>query len=301
MLLGLALLATQVGELPAPTGVHPVGTRLLALVDQTRPGPDGSPGRPLTVQLWYPAAPEGGEPAPYATDDDLLAWLVDLEYYGQSAATLEGWASLTTHARRDAPFAAPEAGGPFPVLLFSHGLGVARMNYTALAAELAGQGFAVAVVDHPAGGVTITTDGQMLSTEDDPEIEPHWMERCEDWAADHRLVLTALAERFPVGLATDRAGVLGHSMGGAAALLAGGGDPRLVACADLDGAPTAVIEQQGLRRPSLFVKAVAVYPGPGQPDDLAALWSELAARGPAPGLSPRSGAPGTCPSATRPS
>jgi len=268
------------GGLPAPTGALPVGTRVLFLVDRTRPSPlePGVAGRPLMLQLWYPCeGTSGSGPAPYVPDPNLLELLVDQGYYGQTEETIRGWSAIETHARLDAELA-PQ--GERPVLLLSHGLGVSRMHYTALAVELASHGYAVATIDHPRGGVTVLGDGAVLSTADDPELEARWEERGLEWVADFAFALDELARRFPQGeLALERVGVLGHSMGGAAALAAGGRVARIAACADLDGAPFSLTEQEGLARPSLFVKSEPVYSD-----------AELAAKGRTRGTGPRTGA-----------
>jgi len=254
LILLLAPLAAE-GGLPPPTGPHPVGTRIHALVDRARtaPAPPGE-ARPVMVQLWYPCDGSSGTgPAPYLPDPSLVELLVDLDYYGQGETNLRAWSTLDTHARLEA---APAAGGPFPLLLLSHGLGVSRANYTALAVELASRGYAVAAIDHPCGGLVVTGEGQVLSTDDDPGLEEHFEVRALEWVDDFRFVLDELAKLYtPEVLRLERVGVLGHSMGGAAALAAGGRDPRIVACMDLDGTPLACTEEEGLRRPSLFVKS----------------------------------------------
>ena len=244
--------------LPAPTGPSAVGTRVLFLVDRTRPAPRGEgAGRPVVVQLWYPAVAGSGKgAAPYAIDPSLIDLLVDQGYYGQKAELIESWRAIETHARLEAEL----AQGPLPVLLLSHGLGLSRASYTALAVELASHGYAVAAIDHPCGGATLLEDGSVLTTGDDPELEAHWEERGMEWVADFGFVLDELAHRFDDGqLALERVGVLGHSMGGAAALAAGGRVGRIAACADLDGAPFARTEREGLARPSLFVKSEPDY------------------------------------------
>src|SRR6185503_4806543 len=259
LMLLLALVLAQAADvLPAPTGPSPVGTRILFLTDRSRPAPSGEgSGRPLMAQLWYPAvASSGTGPARYVPDPSLVDLLVDEGYYGQPAERIGSWREIDTHARADADFA---GGAPFPLVLLSHGLGISRMNYTALAVELASHGFAVATLDHPRGGVVVLGDGAVLTTSDDPELEARWEERALEWVADFRFAIDELARRFPGQVAVERVAVIGHSMGGAAALAAGGRDERIVACADLDGAPLALTEKNGLARPSLFVKSDPLY------------------------------------------
>src|SRR5262245_30042981 len=124
----IALLTHGTGQgLPTPTGSRPVGTRVSCWIDRSRPAPTGEgSGRPIMVQLWYPAAaptgPSGGPvsgkgPAPYVPDPNLLELMIDQGYYGQTPELIRSWTEIDTHARLDAE---PAADGPFPVLLFSH-------------------------------------------------------------------------------------------------------------------------------------------------------------------------------------
>jgi len=271
-----ALLQADPG-LPAPGGPHAVGTTTLCLVDRTRPAPGGGEGgRALMLQLWYPAREgSGAGPAPYLPDPRLGEAMIEQGYFEQAPGWIRSWSTLATHARLDADLV---EGEPLPVLLLSHGLGVSRMHYTCLALELASHGYAVAALDHPRGGLVVLEDGTRLSTEDDPELEEHWEERALEWVDDMRFALDELGRRFPGRLALGHVGVLGHSMGGAAALAAGGRDGRVAACADLDGAPLALTEREGLRCPALFVKSEPVYSD-----------AELAAKGRTRSSSPRTG------------
>ena len=139
-------------------------------------------------------------------DASLTELLIDQGYYGQKEELLRSWSAIDTHARLEADF---EAGGPWPVLLFSHGMGLSRVNYTALAVELASQGYAVATLDHPRGGITVLGDGAVLSTEDDPEFEARWEERGLEWVDDFRFALEELAKRFPEELDLGRVGAIG--------------------------------------------------------------------------------------------
>jgi predicted dienelactone hydrolase len=96
-------------------GKRQVGYRTLTYVDQSRATPankeyPGAPTRTLTVEVWYPAsAPEG-----------------------------------TT---RDAPLDA--SGGPFPLIIHSHGFMDSRLGEGYLAEHLASHGYVVASPDYP--------------------------------------------------------------------------------------------------------------------------------------------------------
>ena len=250
--------------LPTPTGPFAVGVGALHFTDSSRATSRSIRTRPLTVQLWYPAQPTSGtEFAPYVTEPALLDAMLRDRYLDLDSATMRAWTRMRLAARRNArPAAVPDARG-WPVLVLSHGMGVARMHYSALAQELASHGYVVFAIDHPIGGFTLAPDGRLLR----PGIDSlHYAERpivnaVRDWAIDDAFVLrsaTALlsqpsASLVTLAIDTTRAGVVGHSLGGAAALQACRAPSPFVACADMDGAPFGDIETLGVGKPTLVL------------------------------------------------
>jgi dienelactone hydrolase len=220
--------------------------------------------RPLTVQLWYPARRSAGaERAHYATDPALLDAMVRDGYLDLDSTTIRDWARVRLAARRDAPPAAAPSARGWPVLVFSHGMGVARMNYAALAQELASHGYVVLAIDHPIGGFTLAPDGKLLRPGADSLHYPSRpiVSLVRDWAIDDALVLRRAAALLrapsasPVALDLDTTsvGVLGHSLGGAAALEACRTQSLFLACADMDGAPFGDVETEGVGKPILVL------------------------------------------------
>jgi predicted dienelactone hydrolase len=124
------------------------------LTDVDRRDGEFPAGRPITLQLWYPASRPADSTAPYLAEPALEAALLRQRYYGVDSAALTQWASLPTHASVGA---APQSSG-LPLLLFSVGLGVIRANYTSIAEELASRGYVVAVVESPLQGLMVTAD-----------------------------------------------------------------------------------------------------------------------------------------------
>lgn len=262
-------------QLPAPEGPHPVGTTVLHVVDSTRADPaDAGRRRELMVQLWYPAASGGGAAARYVPGAAAEAMRRD-GYYDVDSLTIDAWSRVRTHARSDAPVI---HGTRLPVLVLSHGLGVSRAHYTALVEELASRGYTVAAVDHPYGGVAALPDGRVLTAGADPgdlRNDSTLGLRVQQWAADAGVVLDRLRAmdgartgRFGGRLDLARAGMLGHSLGGAAAVEACRTDARFRACADLDGALYGPVAETGPARPTLVIRSRPVYSD-----------EELAARG----------------------
>lgn len=262
--------------LPAPTGRFDIGTTVFTITDSSRADSlmKGTRYRQLNVQLWYPVdARRGGVHARYLAEPALLPVLLGSQYYGIDSATLRTWGELTTHAWLNA---APRRGS-YPILTFSHGLGVVRANYTSLVEELASHGFVLAMIDHPHSGVAVMPDGSIVSAADlgnavnDPAATRR---RAVDEAADITFVLDRLERRTvapsaaAVGPTIDwrRAGAIGHSSGGLVAVEACNRDARLRACADLDGGPVtpagepmADFAARGVTKPALVLRSQPLY------------------------------------------
>lgn len=162
-----------------------------ALQTHPRPQPETMPGhirteiavpgrdRPVTLNIWYPAADDG--------EAGLL---------GQNALFYGAWV-------REGATPLP---GKRPVLLLSHGSGGNAARLSWLAAPLASQGMIVIGPDHPG-----TTSG-----DSDPFQTVKIWERPEDLSAALDLILTAPPAGLTAD--PDRVGALGFSLGGASAL-----------------------------------------------------------------------------------
>ncbi len=222
---GIALLApiarAQSPDTPAfaARGPYPVGVREFVIADDERP---------LAVTVWYPALNPAGAP-------ETTVYLPDLfPIPGQAIA--------------DAP---PDvAGGPYPLVIFSHGFGGFRYQSTYLTEHLASYGFVVMSADHP-GSSILDLLGEDVSLDEvrqiltDSESEGQLLGRLMERGQAERgleLVSVSLALRpldvlreiaFAEALtAADRAlagaidlqriAVSGHSFGGYTALAAGG-------------------------------------------------------------------------------
>ena len=151
-----------------------------------------------------------------------------------------------------------------PVVLFSPGLTGVRGQNTGWAMDLASHGYVVVALDHPYDSAAVLRrDGSIVrttvtATGDDAEDNRAADRLTAIRAADLRFVLDELHRvggprapgeppvDIPEGLThlvgrldLNRVAVAGHSIGGAAALLAAGHDPRMRAVVNLDGLPRA--------------------------------------------------------------
>lgn len=249
---GVAAWALPRPEFPAPTGPHSVGTTVLQWTDEQRPEEataDAEDRRTVVVQVWYPAVAQlGATRARYLGRTEHEAHSVseaEARYLGVPGLALSHLVDARSAAVPDAPVLhLPER---FPVVLFSPGLGGVRTQNTVWATELASRGYAVAALDHPydsaavtlADGTTIGTRVAATGNDNDDR------RRAERWAAirasDLSFVLTQLGEEAGSPLTrrldTSRAAATGHSLGGAAALLAARQDQRFRAVIDIDGFP----------------------------------------------------------------
>ncbi|MFD6889408.1 alpha/beta hydrolase [Streptomyces sp. NPDC059957] len=250
-----ALAAGRVIDLPAPTSRRPVGTIDLHLVDHDRDDPLAPDRRPreLMVQLWYPALTTAGfSRAPYTTSRVAAALEAGLPL---KAGTL---GSVRPHARAGAP-AVP---GALPLVLLGHGRKGGRSNCTALAEELASYGYLVAGIDH-------TYDAAVVEFPDGRAVHSVLPEESDDWdrqerleigarVGDLRFVATTLTRRRRSPCAAPRGiGVVGHSMGGAAAAELLRVDDRFAVGVNLDGALFgSPVADLGLDCPYLLLTAL---------------------------------------------
>jgi predicted dienelactone hydrolase len=261
-----------VPRLPDPTGPYAIGTQTFYLVDESRSEiytDDPADKREIMMQVWYPAEPDAeGETAVYLADLDVmgpaLAERLDLPSFLLNHVNLAKMDIL-----KETPLLAADA--PYPVLLFSHGLGGIRAQNMAVVRDLVSNGFVVAAIDHTyANAITVFPDGRVvfynpdvLSGAGDP---PHTSNTLVGvWADDIGFVLDEMAAwneeeggAFNGRFDLSRIGVFGHSTGGGAAVEFCGRDERCRAGVGLDAWVVPVsddIVAAGLSQPFLFLRA----------------------------------------------
>lgn len=254
--LGVAILPPlllPIPSTPPPDGPYPVGTLTLMLVDESRTelyGDDPTSPRAIMVQVWYPAAPaESAQPAPWLNHMEVMGPAISAEL-GMPSFFLDHVRYSRSHAYPEAPVA---AGGPFPIILFSHGWNGFRAQNTFQMETLASHGYVLIAPDHTYGAAaTVFPDGRAALN--NPEALPYeqglpadeFLARArtlgDQWAGDLSFILDTLQSPAPDSLLTllnghldfEHIGALGHSTGGGAAIEFCARDPRCDAVFGMD-------------------------------------------------------------------
>jgi pimeloyl-ACP methyl ester carboxylesterase len=259
--------------LPPSTGPYSVGAATLRFVDTAALSSHTSLVRPITVRAWYPSvAGTGTSTVPYVSDPALLDSMIANKYLDEPEPEMRAWKDLRLTARLTAKPAVPRIRAGWPVVIFSHGFGVSSINYASLIQELASRGYVVLSVDHPNGGFALAPDGKLLvpgrdslrvrrradSLDDSPDSTLAWLTKT--WAREGALAVRRVAN-FAVRAAgggrlrldTTRVAMIGHSIGGAAALQACRDQRMISACVDMDGQPFGDVEVLGVGKPFLVL------------------------------------------------
>lgn len=248
-------------DLPKLTGPYATGTTYYQLLDSNRNETftvDPLDKRQLALQIWYPSAGAGTQPASYIPSP--LSAVSDFGLFNL----------VRPRSFLDVALASDQAA--YPVLLFSHGFGELSQTYTAQAEELASYGYIVASVTHTFDAlVTGLPDGQIIPL--DPNLvadftnpstyESASIKETKLRAADLQFVLDELDKlnaSDPQNLLTGKldlgkVGVFGHSLGGATAAEAMRIDSRFDVGLNLDGSMWGEVVETGLDRPFMLMNA----------------------------------------------
>lgn len=249
-------------DIPAPKGPHLVGSTIYRGVDGGRAElatPDAADRRQVIAQAWYPAAAARGPKVAYMDGLGRLPGSV----YGLPRFIFRRFGETDTHAALDAPVSTARAG--WPVVIFSPGYGAPRAVYAGLLADLASRGYVVIALDHPyESAIVQLADGRVVGpapfrARGDTGV-PHMERQVVVRAADVRFVLDRLDRGEGLGplagrLDLTRIAAIGHSFGGATAVLTASQDARIRAAADIDGMLYGVVRGAGLRGPLLLLES----------------------------------------------
>ncbi len=203
-----AAVAASQAEAYAQPGPFPVGVAELT-------------GGPVPITVFYPGL-SGDEEGKTRATYDLEAWLPPAE-----AAKITQAQTFSMDAYAGLAPADPD-GGPYPLVVFSHGLAGYRLQSTFLTTHLASWGFVVASVEHPYRNLTAVFGdlGPLVAGLGSPE-SPDVVQLI---GAIDEVEAAATASTGPLAgltVETTRVGAVGHSAGGFAAYGAAATDPRI--------------------------------------------------------------------------
>ena len=186
----------------AAYGDHVVGARTFELsnpgqIDIVNTTADNAPtyDRPLTVEVWYPAA-DGVEAGG--------------TYEGVSLRAASVQVALEGQAVRDA---APAAEGSFPLIVISHGYPGNRFLMSHLGENLASKGYVTVSIDHTDS--TYADQNAFGSTLLNRPLD-------QDFVVETFSDFSSVSAELAAIIDGDTVGVIGYSMGGYGALIYGG-------------------------------------------------------------------------------
>lgn len=243
---GLTASALPVFTLPKLTGDYAAGVQYIHLVDETRMDPflDRSPQkRELMLKVYYPAKTDASQPlAPYFHSPQLLDSFA--AFYGMPDFAFDHLNLVKTRSKENLPIADDQQ--TYPVILFSHGAGTSMEVHTSQSEDLASHGYIVVSIDHTFVSAATVLPDRIIShheattnfnTPEPAEIITQIM------ADDISFVIDTLTEMqagkirsiFQRRLDLENIGVIGHSVGGAAAYNLAINESRVKAAINLDG------------------------------------------------------------------
>lgn len=261
-----------VPKLSKPGGAFPVGTRIFTLVDTTRKERYSMVDEPrrFMIQVWYPADPKPEDSlAPWMENGKLFARAI-AGYLGLPDFFLDHLQLVKIPAYRDAQ--PKDSGGPFPIILFSHGWNGFAAQNSNQALELASRGYIVVGMQHTYGAlVTFFPDGKIAYnnpealpvnvSDEDYDVAARLL--ADQWAGDLAYTLDFLETQnqdsvspFHTLLDLKKIGVYGHSTGGGATIQFCATDMRCSSLLAMDPWVTPVsnsVLDNGFSQPAFFM------------------------------------------------
>jgi pimeloyl-ACP methyl ester carboxylesterase len=241
----ITLLQARNIAFPTPNGTFGTSLSITALQDDQRQDPFAPIPTPRTlmVSIFTPVLSSCCELSTSPYMDPTTAAFEDarLEAFGLPSGIFESLDLQTCKSN-------PLHHSIFPTILISPAAGTTRLFYSAIAQEIAGSGFIVVTIDHPYDGDIVvypdnTTIFGLDFTDDQIPLA------VETRAKDISFVLDQINAR---STGKFEAGVLGHSLGGAASAEAMLIDDRLAAGVNLDGTFFGDVVEKGLTRAFLI-------------------------------------------------
>jgi pimeloyl-ACP methyl ester carboxylesterase len=255
--------------LEKPTGQYPVGTLVMNLEDDRRDIYDEEGGnREIKLQIFYPANEKLRNPVPWFLDGPETVKTF-ANSYNMPSLFFAHLTEVKSHSYLDAEIS---EGGPFPVIILSHGWGSSRILHLNQSENLASHGYIVVAIDHTyAAAMTRLSSGEIIGHKESilPEIDflDEAKEMIEVFSGDieaARNHLDFLQENHPNlkgQMDLSQIGLLGHSTGA-------GGDVYYAmnhdvqAIVGLDPWVEPLLEIEDLNIPSLYMRSEEWMEGP---------------------------------------
>lgn len=262
--------------LPEPAGHHQVGTVTYHWVDTARMetlSPDPHDQRQVMATVFYPGVRAwDGPAAEYVPELDLLrqGFRTDSrELPKRIADEMASRACVATFSFPAIPVDSSEEH--YPIAVFSPGGNMSRHWHTALAQELASEGWVVAVLSHAYSGMDVFPAGGFIMSSDywnaPEDATPADRARLDDeqaqmLAGDASFTLDRLAELasgetsglLSRRLDLERIAIIGHSRGGSTVGRACATDRRFGACVVYDNIGADREVRSGLPSPQLTIR-----------------------------------------------
>lgn len=264
-------LSTDENPFSKPDGPYQVGTINYFWIDKIRDEiftKDKSDKRHLLVQVWYPTQINHSE--------NFSPYILNPQEFGEPTQQIKDMFPIKTNAILDAPIASNKKN--FPIILFSHGMGMTRFSSTFLMEHLASHGFIIFSIGHSFfDGAVVFPDGyrpeqdfypelvQSKSQDDSNKNHIHFV--LEAFQKDTEFILIQIerlnetpGERFNDKLDLSRIGICGWSIGGINAAQMCKKNIRIRAGINFDGLVGGDVVKDGIEKPFMVMKSGADVP-----------------------------------------
>lgn len=252
-------------DLPTPTGSFSVGRTTLNIKGKL---PNDTVGREAFAWIWYPSSAKTGLREKYLPDEWLLAFKKTTIFIAHFFERDFG----RVHPNSFHEPIVSHTFARYPIILFRGGLSTLAPQYTTLCENWASHGYIVIGLDAPfLSRVFVTADHRIVerSNENNPELAGLTIKTLNnmvprmvgEWANNATLTLNYLDSLNKISdpnqwsgrMDLNKVAMVGHSLGGSAALQFSVQDSRCTAVIDIDGLVTPTIAASGLQKPVMFL------------------------------------------------
>ncbi|MEE1885325.1 serine hydrolase [Pedobacter flavus] len=221
-------------------------------------------GQNLQFQIWYPIENTDYQEQPYINNENLLE---AMQAYGYNGLEKNEIKNLGTYKRKGKLNSSPIQNMKFPVVFFSHGHGMAAINYSLIYEYLVSKGYIVIAPDYELGGLRVLKDGTAQSSKQDEflknsEGQQGYFKIIENWSTQNEEILNLLKsgkiKNLKSALNFNKLYAMGHSLGGNTAAFWMQQNKNIKGAINLDGGIFKTINQPE-NRPLLVLRSQPDY------------------------------------------